>query len=153
MEPPLKSRFRRLAHLLRQALCAPHIVSSCAWFRLSPEPPRKSPQAKPRARARPAVRTCLRAVRQILLCAQRRSSTGYAMFLRGPSPGPVWADASPAPERSAPFGVCHSALLLSALPVTGAGRAFLPRQGLGVFRHSRVSEKRSQTLNSLGGKT
>ena len=33
------------------------------------------------------------------------------------------------------------------------GRAFLPRQGLGVFRHSRVSEKRSQTLNSLGGKT
>ena len=49
--------------------------------------------------------------------------------------------------------VCHSALPLSALPVTGAGRAFLPRQGLAVFRHSRVSEKRSQTLNSLGGKT
>ena len=46
------------------------------------------------------------------------------------------------------FGVCHSALLLSALPVTGAGGAFLPRQGLGVFRHSRVSGKRSQTLNS-----
>ena len=44
------------------------------------------------------------------------------------------------------------ALLLSALPVTGAGGAFLPRQGLGVFRHSRVSEKRSQTLNSLGEK-
>ena len=43
-------------------------------------------------------------------------------------------------------------LLLSALPVTGAGGAFLPRQGLGVFRHSRVSEKRSQTLNSLGEK-
>ena len=41
---------------------------------------------------------------------------------------------------------------LSALPVTGAGGAFLPRQGLGVFRHSRVSEKRSQTLNSLGEK-
>ena len=73
MEPPLKSRFRRLAHLLRQALCAPHIVASCA---------------------------------------QRRSGTGYAMFLRGPS----------------------------------------PRQGLGVFRHSRVSVFRSQTLNSLGGK-
>ena len=37
---------------------------------------------------------------------------------------------------------------LSALPVTGAGGAFLPRQGLGVFRHGWVSEKRSQTLNS-----
>ena len=45
------------------------------------------------------------------------------------------------------FGVCHSTLLLSALSVTGAGGAFLPRQGLGVFRHSRVSEKRSQTLS------
>ena len=45
------------------------------------------------------------------------------------------------------FGVCHSTLLLSALPVTGTGGAFLPRQGLGVFRHSRVSEKRSQTLS------
>ena len=51
-------------------------------------------------------------------------------------------------NASLTFGVCHSALLLSALPVTGAGGAFLPRQGSGVFRHSRVSEKRSQTLNS-----
>ena len=42
------------------------------------------PPVAPRARARPAVRTCLRAVRQILLCAQRRSGTGYAMFSRGP---------------------------------------------------------------------
>ena len=51
------------------------------------------------------------------------------------------------------FGVCHSQLPLSALPVTGSGGAFLPRQGLGVFRHARVSGKRSQTLNSLGGNT
>ena len=58
--------------------------------------------------------------------AVRRTGLGCAMFSRRPSPGPVWA-------------------------VTGAGRAFLPRQGLGVFRHSRVSEKRSQTLNSLDG--
>ena len=43
----------------------------------------------------------LRAVRQILLRAQRRSGTGYAMFSRFPSPGPVWADATPAPERFA----------------------------------------------------
>ena len=41
------------------------------------------------------------AVRQILLRAQRRSGTGCAMFPRFPLPGPVWADASPAPERSA----------------------------------------------------
>ena len=44
------------------------------------------------------------------------------------------------------FGVCHSHLLLSVLPVTGAGGAFLPRQGLGVFRHAWASEKRSQTF-------
>ena len=33
--------------------------------------------------------------------AQRRSGPGSAMFSRFPSPGPVWADASPAPERFA----------------------------------------------------
>ena len=41
-------------------------------------------------------------------------------------------------------------------PVTGETvSAFLPRPGLAgkSFRHSRVSGKRSQTLNSLGGKT
>ena len=38
------------------------------------------------------------------------------------------------------------ALLLSALPRQRRGRRFLPRQGLGVFRHAWVSEKRSQTL-------
>ena len=54
----------------------------------------------------------------------------------------------PRQNSSLAFGVCHSALLLSALPVTGAGDAFLPRQGLGIFRHAWVSEKRSQTLNS-----
>ena len=74
------------------------------------------------------------------------------MFSRRPSPVPVWADARPAPERLARLRRLSLALLLSALPVTGAGGAFLPRQGLGVFRHSRVSEKRSQTLNSLGEK-
>ena len=74
------------------------------------------------------------------------------MFPRFPSPGPLWADASQRQNALLAFGVCHSTLLLSALPVTGAGGAFLPPQGLGVFRHSRVSEKRSQTLNSLGEK-
>ena len=65
------------------------------------------------------------------------------MFPRFPSPVPVWTDAKPAPERFARLRRLSLALLLSALPVTGAGGAFLPRQGLGVFRHSRVSEKRS----------
>ena len=69
------------------------------------------------------------------------------------SPGVEPDEDSPAPERSrSPGRVCHSTLLLSSRSVTGAGRAFLPRPGLAVFRHSRVSGKRSQTLNSLGGK-
>ncbi len=46
------------------------------------------------------------------------------------------------------FGVCHSALLFVGPARHRRGGAFLPRQGLGVFRHSRVSGKRSQTLNS-----
>ena len=96
----------------------------------------------------------LRAVRQIPLRAQRRSGTGYAMFSRFPPPGPVCARRKPhARTLRSPGRVCHSTLLLSARPVTGAGGAFLPCPGLGVFRHSRVSGKRSQTLNSLGGKT
>ena len=70
------------------------------------------------------------------------------MFPRFPSPGPLWAVATPAPERFAHLRRLSLALLLSALPVTGAGGAFLPRQGLGVFRHAWVSETRSQTLNS-----
>ena len=55
------------------------------------------------------------------------------MFPRFPSPVPVWADAKPAPERFARLRRLSLALLLSALPVTGAGGAFLPRQGLGRF--------------------
>ena len=54
----------------------------------------------------------------------------------------------PRQKRFARLRRLSLALLLSALPVTGAGGAFLPRQGLGVFRHAWVSEKRSQTLNS-----
>ena len=67
---------------------------------------------------------------------------------RFPSPGPLWAVATLAPERFAHLRRLALALLLSPLPVTGAGGAFLPRQGLGVFRHAWASEKRSQTLNS-----
>ena len=142
MEPPLKSRGCGLGHRRRAArpggpLFAPNhrasLIVNCQSRRSGDN---------------------LRAVRQILLRAQRGSGMGYAMFSRFPPPGPVWADASPAPERSrSPGRVCHSTLLLSSRPVTGAVGAFLPRPGLAVFRHSRVSGKRSQTLNSLGGKT
>ena len=93
-------------------------------------------------------------------CAKSLLANVIAILLLGivrhvpalPAPGPVWADAKPAPERFARLRRLSLALLLSALPVTGAGGAFLPRQGLGVFRHAWVSEKRSQTLNSLGEK-
>ena len=68
------------------------------------------------------------------------------MFPRRPRRVRFGPTQPPRQNASLAFGVCHSVLLLSALPVTGAGGAFLPRQGLGVFRHSRVSEKRSQTL-------
>ena len=77
------------------------------------------------------------------------------MFPRFPSPVPVWADARPAPER---FARLRRLSLNLPFAFVGparhrhSGGAFLPRQGLGVFRHSRVSEKRSQTLNSLGEK-
>ena len=56
------------------------------------------------------------------------------MFSRGPLPGPVWADATPAPERTARLGgVCHSTLLLSPRPGSGAGGAFLSASGFGHF--------------------
>ena len=42
------------------------------------------------------------------------------MFPRFPSPVPVWTDAKPAPERFARLRRLSLALLLSALPVTGA---------------------------------
>ena len=74
------------------------------------------------------------------------------MFPRFPRRSRFGPTQSQRQKRFARLRRLSLALLLSALPVTGAGGAFLPRQGLGVFRHSRVSEKRSQTLNSLGEK-
>ena len=86
--------------------------------------------------------------------AVRRTGLSCAMFYRFPSQEPVCADARLAPERSAHLGASVTRpCLCRPCPSPAAGGAFLPRQGLGVFRHSRVSGKRSQTLNSLGGKT
>ena len=98
--------------------------------------------------------TCLRAVRQLAFAAARRTGLGLRHVLSLPRRR-VRFGPPQSPRQNAPlaFGVCQSALLLSALPVPGAGGAFLPRQGLGVFRHLRVSGKRSQTLNFTGGNT
>ena len=87
-----------------------------------------------------------------LFRAVRRTGLGCAMFPRRPRRSRFGPTQGQRQNALLAFGVCHSTLLLSALPVTGAGGAFLPRQGLGVFRHAWVSEKRSQTLNSLGEK-
>ena len=89
MEPSLKSRFPGLAcHLLQFARSGGSLFAPnrCAPLIVNLRSRRNGDN--------------LRAVRQILLRAQRRSGTGYAMFPRSLSPGPVWADASPAPERS-----------------------------------------------------
>ena len=69
------------------------------------------------------------------------------MFPRFPRRSRFGPTQSQRQKRFARLRRLSLALLLSALPVTGAGGAFLPRQGLGVFRHAWVSEKRSQTLN------
>ena len=81
------------------------------------------------------------------------SGRGLRHFPRFPRRSRFGPTQSQRQKRFARLRRLSLALLLSALPVTGAGGAFLPRQGLGVFRHAWVSEKRSQTLNSLGGKT
>ena len=69
------------------------------------------------------------------------------MFPRFPRRSRFGPTQSQRQKRFARLRRLSLALLLSALPVTGAGGAFLPGQGLGVFRHAWVSEKRSQTLN------
>ena len=90
MEPPLKSRFPGLAcHLLQFARSGGPLFA----------PNRSAPLIVNRQSRRNGDN--LRAVRQILLRAQRRSGTGYAMFSRFPSPGPVWARRKP-PRQSAP---------------------------------------------------
>ena len=92
MESPLKSLGCGLAcHLLQFARSGGPLFA----------PTRRAPLIVNRQSCRNGDN--LRAVRQILLRAQRKSATGYAMFSRFPPPGPVWADATPAPERSAPL--------------------------------------------------
>ena len=75
----------------------------------------------------------LRAVRQILHRAQRRSGTGYAMFPRSLSPGPVWADASPAPERFARLRRLSPGLAFVVPAHHRRGRRFPTASGFGRF--------------------
>ena len=136
MEPPLKSQGCGLVQRRRATRPGRPIFA----------PNRPAPLIVDRQSCRSADN--LRAVRQIPLRAQRKSGTGYAMFPRSLSPGPVWADASPAPERCARLRRLSLDLAFVVPARPRRGRRFLPRQGLGVFRHAWVSEKRSQTLNS-----
>ena len=50
-----------------------------------------------------------------------------------------------------PGGVCHSPLLLSAMPVTGFGSAVPPATGFVRLRHSRLSGNAHKTLTSQEG--
>ena len=121
MESPLKSRGCGLGHRRR----------STRWGGPLFAPNRCPPLIVDRQLCRSGDN--LRAVRQILLRAQRRSGPGYAMFPRSLSPGPVWADASPAPERHARLRRLSLGLLLSSPPVTGDGRRFPAASGFGRF--------------------
>ena len=145
MEPPLESRAGPLG--LIQPLPP---VGRCS------QAGRGGPQARPGNPSAPLIlnrqpnreKLTIFGLRQILFRDCPMSRSVVTPCFRFPSPWPLWAVATLAPERFAHLRGLSLALLLSPLPVTGAGGAFLPRQGLGVFRHSRVSEKRSQTLNS-----
>ena len=90
MEPPLKSRF---PWIIPDVLQAPRF----GWTTFPPLPLASLIE---HCRVRPngdmpsgGTPTRFRAV--------RRTGLGCAMFSRRPSPGPVWADARLAPERSA----------------------------------------------------
>ena len=94
--------------------------------------------------------TSPRALRQSCFCADRRTGTGCAMLYRFPSPVTVWAAATLAPDRSrSPSASVTRSRPCRRCPSPARAALFLPRPGLAVFRHSRVSGKRSQTLNSL----
>ena len=142
MEPPLKSRFRKLGHLLKLArsgrsLFAPRrgapLIENC---RARPDGDMPSGGAPTRFRA------------------DRENGSGLRHVLSLPAAGPgLCRRKARARALRSPLASVTRPCLCRPGPFPAAGGAFLPRQGLGVFRHSRVSEKRSQTLNSLGGKT
>ena len=121
MEPPLGSRGCRLVERQRA------YTSGRAAFRA--KPPRFIDRQSPVV----PDGDNLRAVRQILLRAQRRSGPGSAMFSRFPSPGPVWADASPAPERFARLRRLSPGLAFVVPARHRRGRRFPTASGFGRF--------------------
>ena len=144
MEPPLKSRACPLGLVQPQPGGRSQAPPAKPLFATVKSPRSIDPESPAEPREADNLRTAPNPSQRL----PDEPVLGYAMFPRFPSPGPLWAVATPPPERFAHLRRLSLALLLSALPVTGAGGAFLPRQGLGVFRHAWVSEKRSQTLNS-----
>ena len=71
---------------------------------------------------------------------------------RWPSPGPGWfRHKARARMVLSAGGVCHSPLLLSAMPVTGFGSAVPPASGFVRLRHSRLSGNAHKTLTSQEG--
>ena len=123
MEPPLKSRFPGLAcHLLQFARSGGPLFA----------PNRSAPLIVNRQSRRNGDN--LRAVRQILLRAQRRSGTGYAMFSRFPAPGPVCARRKPR-ARALPLAWARLSLGLAfVVPARHRrGRRFPTASGFGRF--------------------
>ena len=139
MGPPLKSRF---PWIIPDALQAPRFGRST----FPPVTPCSIDRALPGGGS---MVTCLRATGGANSLSRRAADGSKlrhvpALPVAGPGLGRRKASAR---TLCSPSASVTQPCFLSALPVTGAGGAFLPHQGLGVFRHSRVSEKRSQTLS------
>ena len=121
MEPPLRSRGCGLGHLrqlarVARSLSAPNrcdpLIENCRARRNGDMP---SGGAPTRFRA------------------DRRTGPGCAMFSRFPSPGPVWPDASPAPERFARLRRLSLGLAFVGPARPRRGRRFRTASGFGRF--------------------
>ena len=121
MEPPLRSRGCGLGHLRQLTRVA------------------RSPSAP--NRCNPLIENC-RARRNgdmpsggapTRFRADRRTGPGCAMFSRFPSPGPVWPDAIPAPERSARLRRLSLGLAFVGPARHRRGRRFPSASGFGRF--------------------
>ena len=129
MEPPLRraknglgeaSREMRVARLGRSLLAR-------SWLRRGAL--HSTHRAMP-GETKPA--TVPRAMRQPSFCADRRTGLGCAMF-RLPSPGPVWAAATLAPERSARLRRLSLAVALVGPGRHRRGRRYPTASGFGRF--------------------
>ena len=85
----------------------------------------------------------------ILLLRRPENGYGSRHLVSLPFAGSGWRRRN-ARARTLPlaFGVCHSQLPLSALPVTSSGGDVPPASGFGRCRHSRVSGNAHKPLTS-----